>query len=159
MEFCIGKCATVIMKSGKRETTKGTELPNQENIRTLGKKLQLFGNIRIGQNQTSGDERKKMYLRRTRKLLETKLCSRNLIEGISNWTVFLFKILKAILEMDEERQMNQRTSKLMTMHQALLLRDDIGRLCVSEKEGKRGLVNIEDGVEATILGVEEYINE
>ena len=38
MEFGIEKCTILIMKSGKREKTKGIELPNQEIIRTLGEK-------------------------------------------------------------------------------------------------------------------------
>ena len=32
MEFGIEKCATLVMKSGKRHTTDGIELPNQEKI-------------------------------------------------------------------------------------------------------------------------------
>ena len=40
--------------------------------------------------------------------------------------------------------MDQRTSKLMTMHKALHPRDDVDRLYVSRKEGGRGLANIED---------------
>ena len=39
MEFDIEKCAAMlIMKSGKRHMTNGTELPNQEKIRTLREK-------------------------------------------------------------------------------------------------------------------------
>ena len=38
MEFGIEKCAMLVMKSGKRHMTEGIELPNQEKIRTLGKK-------------------------------------------------------------------------------------------------------------------------
>ena len=38
IEFDIVKCAMLEMKSGKRETTEGIELPNQESIRILGKK-------------------------------------------------------------------------------------------------------------------------
>ena len=34
MEFAIGKCATLVMKSGKRHLTGGMELPNQDKIRT-----------------------------------------------------------------------------------------------------------------------------
>ena len=34
MEFGIEKCATLVMKSGKRHMTDGMELPNQEKIRT-----------------------------------------------------------------------------------------------------------------------------
>ena len=72
------KCA-MLMKSGKRETTEEIELPNQERIKRG--KLQILGNIRNGRHQTSRDERKynKRNFRITRKLLETKLYSRNLI--------------------------------------------------------------------------------
>ena len=38
MEFGIEKCAMLIMKNGKRQITEGTELPNQERIKTLGEK-------------------------------------------------------------------------------------------------------------------------
>ena len=51
--------------------------------------------------------------------------------------------------------MDQRTRKLMTMHEILHLRNNIDRLYVSRKEG-RGLANIEDGVDVTIQGFEEY---
>ena len=36
MEFSIEKCAMQVMKSGKRHRTDEMELPNQDNIRTLG---------------------------------------------------------------------------------------------------------------------------
>ena len=42
------------------------------------------------------------------------------------------------------------------MHKALHPRDDKNRLYVSRKEGGRCLANIEDCVEATIQGLEEY---
>ena len=35
MEFCIEKCAMLIMKRGKRHLTDRMELPNQDKIRTL----------------------------------------------------------------------------------------------------------------------------
>ena len=37
------------------------------------------------------DEIQKGYLRRTRKLLETKLSCRNLIKGINTWAVLLVR--------------------------------------------------------------------
>ena len=36
IEFCIEKCAMIVMKSGKRHMTDGMELPNQDEIGTLG---------------------------------------------------------------------------------------------------------------------------
>ena len=38
MKIRVEKCAQLIMKSGKRHMTEGLELPNQEKIKTLGKK-------------------------------------------------------------------------------------------------------------------------
>ena len=55
--------------------------------------------------------------------------------------------------------MNQRTRKLMTMHKALHLRDDIDRLYLSRKEGGRGLSSNEDSVDASIQWLEDYIQK
>ena len=103
----------------------------------------------------------KEYLRRTKKLLETKLNSRNLIKGIDTWAVLLLRYSGPFLKWnrDELRQMNQRTRKLMTMHKALHLRDDVDRLYVSRKEGGRGLASIEDSVDASIQRLEDYIEK
>ena len=45
----------------------------------------------------------------------------------------------------------------MIMHKALHHRDDIDRLYVSRKEGGRGPASIEDSVDASILRLEDYI--
>ena len=83
-------------------------------------------------HQTSGmkDKIQKEYLRRTRKLLETKLSSRNLIKGINTWAVPLVRYSGPFLKWtrDELRQMDQRTRKLMTMYKALHPRDNVDRL-------------------------------
>ena len=85
MKFGIEKGAKLIKKGGKIQITKEVELPNQERIRTLGKKgkLQVLEYIGIGYHQTVMKE----YHRRTRKLPETKIDGRNLIKGINTWEV------------------------------------------------------------------------
>ena len=95
MEFGREKCAMLVMKSGKRHLTDGMEQPNQDKIRTLGgketyKHLGILGADTIKQVETK-EKIKKEYLRRTRKLLETKLSSRNLIKGINTWAVSLVR--------------------------------------------------------------------
>ena len=134
MEFGIEKCAMLVTKSGKRHMTDGMELPNHDKIRTLGenetyKYLGILEADTIKQVQMKDNIRKE-YLRRTRKLLETKLSSRNLIKGINAWAVPLVRYSRPFLKWtrDELKQMDQRTSKLMTMHKALHLRDDVDRL-------------------------------
>ena len=95
MEFGIEKCALLVMKSGKRHLTDGIELPNQDKIRTLAenetyKYLGILEAYNIKQVEMKNKIQKE-YLRRTRKLLETKLNSRNLIKGINTWAVPLVR--------------------------------------------------------------------
>ena len=83
IEFSIEKCAMLVMKSGKQHRTDGIELPNQDKIRTLGendayKYLGILEADTMKQVKMK-DKIQKEYLRRTRKLLETKHSCRNLI--------------------------------------------------------------------------------
>ena len=110
------------MKSGKRYLTDGMELPSQDKIRTLGENetyiyLGILEANTIKQAEMK-DKIKKECLRRTRKLLGTKLCSRNLIKGINTWPVLLVRYSGPFKKWTREEfeQMNQRTRKLMTMH-------------------------------------------
>ena len=77
------------MKGGKQHMTEGVELPNQVVIRTLREK-EIYKYLGILEAETIKQAEmkeiiKKEYLRRTRKLLETKLYSRNLVKGINTW--------------------------------------------------------------------------
>ena len=89
MEFGIEKCALLVMKSGKQHLIDGIELPNQDKIRTLAenrtyKYLGILEADTIKQVEKKNKIQKE-YLRRTRKLFETKLSSRNLIKGINHY--------------------------------------------------------------------------
>ena len=135
---------------------KRQELPNQDKIGTLGEK-ETYKYLSILEADTikhveMKEKIKKKYLWRTRKLLETKLCSRNLIKGINTSDVSLVRYLGSFLKWTREqvKQMDQRTRKLMIMHKALHPRDDVDRLYVSRKEGGRELVSTEDSVDASI---------
>ena len=117
IEFGIEKCAMLVMKSDKRHLTYGIELPNQDKIRTLAenetyKYLGILDADTIKQVEMK-DKFQKEYLRRTRKLLDTKLSSRNLIKGINIWAVTLVRYSGSFLKWtgDELKQMDQRTRK------------------------------------------------
>ena len=94
-------------------------------------------------------------LRRMRKLLETKQESHQRNKHL------VCKTLAAIFEMDKVgTQINgpQRTRKQMTMHKVLHPRVDIDKtLYISRNEGGERLVNIEDSVDASVQGLEDYI--
>ena len=153
------------MKSGKRHLTDGIELPNQDKIRTLAenKTYKYLGILKADTIKQVEMKNKiqKEYLRRTRKLLETKLNCRNLIKGINTWAASLVRYSGPFLKWirDELRQMDQRTRKLMTMHKALHPRDDVERLYLSRKEGGRGFASMEDSVDASIRRLEDYIEK
>ena len=156
MEFGIEKCTMLVMKSGKRHLTNGMELANQDMIRTLAenepyKYLGILEADTIKQVQMKIKIQKE-YLRRTRKLLVTKISRRKLIKGIKTWAGLLVRYPGPFLKRtrNELKQMDKRTRKLMTMHKALHPRDDVDRLYVSRKDGGRGLANIEDSVDSSI---------
>ena len=165
IEYGTEKCAMLVMKTGKRHMTDGIELPNHDKIRTLGKNetYKYLGILEadIIKQVEMKHKIQKEYLRRTRKLLETTLSSRNPIKGINTSAVPLVRYSRPILKWarDELKQMDQRTRKLMTMHKALHPRDDVDRLYVSRKEGGRRLASIEDSVDASIQRLEDYIEK
>ena len=132
--------------------TDGMELPNHDRIGTLEenetyKYLDILEADTIKQVQMK-DTIRMEYLRRTRKLLVTKLSSRYLIKGIDSWAVPLVRYSGPFLKWtrDKLKKMDQRARKLMTMHKAIHPRDDVYRLYVPRRQGERGLASIEDTV-------------
>ena len=81
------------MKSGKLHLNDGIELPNQDKIRTLteNETLKYLGILEADTIKQVEMKNKiqKEYIRKTRKLLETKLSSGNLIKGMNTWAVLL----------------------------------------------------------------------
>ena len=111
MKFGIEKCVMLIMNSGKIQITEGIELPNQERIRTLGEKEILkVGAIKIAEMK---EKIRKKHLRQMRKILETKLNTRNIIKRINNRVVTLIKSSGVFLKFTREeiRQIYQKTTK------------------------------------------------
>ena len=91
MELGIEKCAMLVTKSGKQHLTDEMKLPNKDKIKTLAenetyKYLGILEADTIKQTEMK-EKIQKEYLRRIRKLLETKLNSRNLIKGINTRAV------------------------------------------------------------------------
>ena len=80
LEFGIEKCAMLVMKSGKRHLADGMEPPNQDKVKTHAenetyKYLGILEADTIKQVEMK-EKIQKEYLRRTRKLLETKFNSK-----------------------------------------------------------------------------------
>ena len=105
MEFCIEKCAKLVMKSGKGHLNDGMERPNQDKIWMLAenetyKYLGILEAETIKQVEMK-DKIQREYHWRTRKLHETKLSSRNLIKGINTWPVLLVRYYWTLSQVDQ----------------------------------------------------------
>ena len=116
-----------VRKSANRHMTGGMELLTHDKIRTLEenetyKYLGILETDTIKQVEMK-DKIRKEYLRRIRKLFQTKHSSRNLIKGIKTWAVPLVRYSRPFLKWtrDELKQMDQRTSP-----------GDLGRLAVTQ---------------------------
>ena len=140
------------------------ELPNEDEIRTLGEKetYKYLGNLEADtiEQVEMKESIKEKNPRRTKKLLETKLSSRNLIKGINTWTVSLIRYSVPFLKWtsDELIQMDLRTRKLMTMQRHYIPETTLTDY-MYQKEGGRGLASVEDSVDASIQRLEDYIQK
>ena len=103
IEFIFEKCAMQIMKSKKRETMEGIELPDQERIRILGEK-KIYKCLKILETEIKLNsqklKKKKVNKKRVprkneKKFLETKFCTWNKNLGSSPC-----EIIRTILKMD-----------------------------------------------------------
>ena len=92
IEFGIEKCAMLVLKRGKVATSNGIKLPDESVIKSVkdGESYKYLGMLQADQikHHEMKDKVMKVYKRRVRKILETKLNAGNLIKGINTWVVF-----------------------------------------------------------------------
>ena len=138
MEYGIEKCIVLIMKSGKLHMTEGIEQSKWNQNAQRKRNQQILRNTWSGHHQTYWNEKKnkKEYHRRTRKLLESKVNSRNFIKRINT-----------ILKVDE-----RRTSATGPENKK-------NRLYMPRKEGGRGIGGIQDSVHSSRQILEDYIKK
>ena len=98
------------------------------------------------------DKIKKKYLRRTRKLHETKLSGRNLTKGINTCVVSLVRFSGSFVKWTREEANGLKKKE---MHMALHPGDDVDKLYVLKKEEGRGLASIEGSVGTSIQRLED----
>ena len=139
-------------------------LANTQLIRLMARSNLLSTHVywkQIPSNKWIWKKDKEDYFRRTRKLVETKRCSNNIIKEVSNWAVLFVRHSELFLKWTREEliQMDKRTGKLLTLNEFLHPRDYIERP-VSRKGQGWGLTIIEDNVDALTWGHEDFdLNE
>ena len=102
---------------------------------------------------------KKEYLRRVRKVAQSKLNGGNLIQAINTWAVSLIRYAGGIIEWTKQelKELDRRTRKLLIMNGGLHPRDCVARLYVPRKHDGRGLTSVEDCINQARLSLERYV--
>ena len=101
----------------------------------------------------------KEYIRRIRKALKSKPNGGNLVRGVNTWVVSFLRYLAAFASWNESelQAIDRKTRKLFNIYGALHPNADVNRLYKPRKEGRRGLISIEDCVELAIRVLEVYV--
>ena len=126
-----------VLEVEKDKQAKEKNYPTRNESECLKKrKLQVLESTDTVKQVERKEKIRKDYLRRTEKLLETKFCRRNFIEGINTWVIPLVRYSGPlqIWTKEELRQIDQGTKKLMTIHVALHVKDDIDYMYQKEKK-------------------------
>ena len=101
----------------------------------------------------------KEYYRRLKLVLKSKLNGRNIILAINTWAVAVISFGAGIIDwnMDELKQVDKKTRKIMTMNGTLHPKSDIDRLYLGRKNGGRGLISCEYCVRAEENNLRYYL--
>ena len=107
-------------------------LPNDFKISSLkgGENYKYLGILETEDTKKMKEKVKAEYLRRTRKVLESKLNSGNIFKAINTWAVSHFRYSDAFIDWIKEEIsiIDGRTRKLLTMHKAHHPKDDVHRM-------------------------------
>lgn len=163
MQFGLDKCATMTLRRGKLIESEGIEFENGDIIKNLGPdhKYRYLGILEAADllhEEVKASSRQE-YLKRVRKILKTKLNGGNSIKAINTWAVPVIRYTAGIIDWTqaELEELDKRTRKIMTMHQALHPKSDIDRLYISRRIGGRGLVQVLQTVEEEKISLSQYL--
>ena len=160
MKFGIEKCAVLLLKRGRLAQSGGITLPDDramkksEGYKYLGV-LEADGMLHDQMKKKIGKE----YLRRVRKVVQSKLNGGNLIRAINTWAVSLVRYAGVIThwKKQELHDLDRRTRKLLTMNGGFHPRDCVKQSYVPRKEGGSGLISVEDCVNQAGILLETYV--
>ena len=101
----------------------------------------------------------KEYIRKSRKVLKSKLNGEDLVRGVNTWAVSLLRYLTVFVSWrkSELLAVDRKTRELFTIYESLHPKSDPDKLYIPRKERGRGLISIEDCVELAIRGIEVYV--
>ena len=164
MKFGMDKCNVMVMERGKMKQTTGIKLPDGE----VMKQIEKDGYKYLGMIQDDQIRHKEMklkleteYLRRVKKVAKSKLYSGKMFAAINAWAVGVIRYSAGIVDwtMEDIKRMDVKTRKTLTMNGAFHPRASVDRLYLRRREGGRGLLSVEECVQAEMKGLWEYVSE
>ena len=92
-------------------------------------------------------------------MLASKLNGGNVVIAINTWAVAAVRYTARVLDwtVDELKNMDRKTRKLMTMNRALHPKADVDRLYLNRNDGGRGMVSIEEFVRVEECSLSDYL--
>ena len=83
----------------------------------------------------------------------------NSVQAVSTWAAFLLRYSAAFISWRkcELQAIDGKTRKLFSIYGELHPKSDVYRLYVPRKDGRRGLIAIEDCVELAVRSLEVYV--
>ena len=102
---------------------------------------------------------KKEYIKRLKTILSSKFNSGNTVKAINSWVVPVIRYSAGTVDWKnlELRNMDRKTRNVLNMYQALHPRSNVGRLYLSCSEGGKGLLSLEECVNADKRSLGQYL--
>jgi hypothetical protein len=161
MEFGFEKCAKITFKRGKLIHSQNLVIDINREIQELeqGKTYKYLGieESEAIQHQQNKERWKQEYRRRSIIILKFELNARNKITAIGALAVPVLSYSFGIINwrIEEIKQIDMKTRKILTMYKTHHPKADIDRLYVRRKEGGRGLVQVGAAYKAEIINIAE----
>lgn len=162
MKFGLEKCATVVMKRGRKVEDNGIKMPDGQSMDDLGEESYKYLGILEADKIKMDSMKEKVrtnYYSRIRKLMKSSLNGGNVIQAINSWAVAAIRYTAGILEWTDEelKNMDRKTRKILTMNRGLHPRADVDRLYLPRKDGGRGMVSVREVVRLEECSLSDYV--
>ena len=162
MEFGIEKCARVNIQRGKVTRTEGIQLPDGYNIKDIDETGYKYLGIIEGEgikHQEMKEKINKEYIKRLKAILKSKLNSENTVKAINTLAVPVIRYSAGIVDWKKSElcNMDRKTRKVLNIYQALHPRSNIDRLYLPRSEGGKGLLSLEECINAEKRSLGQYL--
>src|SRR5829696_4157364 len=165
MEFGLDKCAKVSMKRGKLSIGGDLTLYDGLTIQELDpeKGYKYLGILQadLEKKEESKASVLKEYFRSLRLALRSELNAGNTVSAINAWAIPVVRYTAGVVDwtVNDLKDADRKTRKIMTMHNAFHMSGDVDRLYVPRNKGGKGVLQIEQVVREEECALAEYVTQ